>query len=59
MTAIPWMGSCQMDAISDNAGFTTQIASLGYGEMDKNAVRPGCSYSSGSTSCLSTYQFVL
>lgn len=38
--------------------FATQIANIAYGEKDKDAESPGCSYSSGSTSCPGTYQLV-
>ena len=40
------------------AHFNTQIANVGYGEMDRNAERPGCSYSSGDTRCPGTYLLV-
>ncbi len=40
------------------AHFNTQIANIGYGEMDRNAERPGCSYSSGDTRCPGTYLLV-
>jgi poly(3-hydroxybutyrate) depolymerase len=38
--------------------FATQIANIAYGEKDKDAESPGCTYSSGNTSCPGTYQLV-
>jgi poly(3-hydroxybutyrate) depolymerase len=38
--------------------FATQVANIAYGEKDKDAESPGCTYSSGSTSCPGTYQLV-
>jgi poly(3-hydroxybutyrate) depolymerase len=38
--------------------FATQIANIAYGEKDKDGESPGCTYSSGSTSCPGTYQLV-
>lgn len=38
--------------------FDTQIANITYAEMDKNAEKPGCKFSSGSTSCPGTFQLV-
>lgn len=38
--------------------FATQVAHIAYGEKDKDGESPGCTYSSGSTSCPGTYQLV-
>jgi poly(3-hydroxybutyrate) depolymerase len=38
--------------------FSTQVAHIAYGEKDKDGESPGCTYSSGSTSCPGTYQLV-
>ncbi|MBI1891506.1 MAG: PHB depolymerase family esterase [Burkholderiales bacterium] len=38
--------------------FDLQIANIAYGEKDKNAESPGCSYSAGATNCPGTFQLV-
>jgi poly(3-hydroxybutyrate) depolymerase len=39
--------------------FDTQIANIAYGEKDRNGEKPGCTYSSGSTSCPGTYSLCI
>lgn len=52
------VSKCNNLAGANTAYFATQIANLAYGEKDRNAESPGCSYISGSTSCPGQYQLV-
>jgi len=52
------VSKCNGLAGGNASSFATQIANLAYGEMDRNAEKPGCTYTTGSTSCPGQYQLV-
>ena len=52
------VSKCNSLAGANSSYFATQIANLAYGEKDRNAESPGCTYLSGSTSCPGQYQLV-